>query len=189
MSYTQLGLSERYQIYELLKRHWSVGQMAQWMHRSKSTIYRELKRNRGQKGWRPVQAYNQAVLRRFGKSGPRLSGEAWQEAERLLRLDWSPEQISKRLCRECNVQISHEWIYQYIYRDKRHGGHLYQHLRQQKPYRRRLGKHDKRGYMQGTVSIEQRTKNADSRHWFGHWEGDTVIGKGQQGALLTLVER
>ena len=57
MAYTQLGLGERYQIYELLKRGFSVALIAEWMRRSRSTIYRELRRNRGGKGWRPLQAY------------------------------------------------------------------------------------------------------------------------------------
>lgn len=189
MGYTQLGLSERYQIYQLLKRCWSVAQIASWMRRDRSTIYRELRRNRGGKGWRPAQAHDQAMVRRFGKSGPRLTSEAWAEVERLLRLDWSPEQISRRLQHEGTVRISHEWIYQYVYRDKRHGGALYRHLRQKKTYRKRLGRHGRRGQMRGTVSIDERPKSAESRIWFGHWEGDTIVGKAQRGALLTLVER
>lgn len=189
MAYTQLGLGERYQIYELLKRGFSVALIAEWMRRSRSTIYRELKRNRGGKGWRPLQAYEMAQARRFGKTGPRLTQAAWAEVERLLREDWSPEQISRRMCYERNVRISHEWIYQYIYRDQRARGQLYRYLRQQKPRRKRLGIHGRRGHMRGTVSIEERPQQAESRYWFGHWEGDTVIGKGQRGALLTLVER
>ena len=49
MGYTQLGLAERYQIYVLLQRHWSVADITAWMRRSRSTIYRELKRNFGEK--------------------------------------------------------------------------------------------------------------------------------------------
>jgi len=189
MRYTQLGLSERYQIYELLKRGWSIGEVANWMRRSRSTIYRELRRNRGGKGWRPLQAWEMAVMRRLGKTGARLGSLVWQEVERLLREDWSPEQISQRFQLEGKVRISHEWIYQYVYRDQREGGDLYQHLRQQKPRRKRLGKYGRRSYLKNTRSIEQRPKGVDSRRWFGHWEGDTVVGKGQKGAILTLVER
>ena len=104
-------------------------------------------------------------------------------------MDWSPESISQRFRLERNVSISHEWIYQHVYRDKQEGGHLYQHLRQQKPRRRRYGKYGRRSYLVGTRSIEERPKSAESRRWFGHWEGDTMIGKGRQGGLLTLVER
>ena len=189
MRYTQLGLPERYQIYALLQAGWSIAQVARWMRRSRSTIYRELSRNRGGKGWRPAQAYELALSRRMGKTGARLDAAVWTEVERLIRDDWSPEQICRRFRHEDNVRISHEWIYQYVYRDKRAGGQLYGYLRQQKARRKRLGKYGRRSYLKDTRSIEQRPRQADSRIWFGHWEGDTVIGKGQQGALLTLVER
>lgn len=189
MGYTQLSLSERYQIYERLKRRWTVSQIAVWMRRSRSTIYRELKRNRGGNGWRPGQAHNMAVVRRFGKSGPRLTAQVWEEVERLLREGWSPEQISRRLRLEQHVRISHEWIYQYLYRDRRHGGQLYRYLRQRKPYRKRMGRHGARGRLRGTMSIEERPRQAETRIWFGHWEGDTVLGKAQRGAFVTLVER
>lgn len=189
MSYTQLGQAERYQIYALLQAGWRIAQIANWMRRSRSTIYRELKRNRGNKGWRPSQAYQMALARRMNKSGPRLGAAVWAEVERLLGEEWSPEQICCRFRAESNVQISHEWIYQYVYRDKRAGGQIYRYLRQQKPRRKRLGKYGRRRYLKDTRSIEQRPRQADSRRWFGHWEGDTVVGKGQAGAILTLVER
>lgn len=189
MGYTQLGLDERYQIYSLLQRGWSITRIAEWMRRSRTTIYRELKRNRGGTGWRPSQAWEMALARRLGKTGARLGPTVWQEVERLLRDDWSPQQIADRFRLENNVGISHEWIYRYVYRDQRHGGDLYRHLRRQKPRRKRLGKYGRRRYLKDTRSIEKRPKGADSRHCFGHWEGDTVIGKGQKGALLTLVER
>jgi len=53
----------------------------------------------------------------------------------LLEQGWSPEQISDRLKKEQKVCISHEWIYQYILKDKQAGGELYRHLRCKKKYR------------------------------------------------------
>lgn len=189
MGYTQLDLEERYQIFDWMLHGWRISRIAAALDRAPSTIYRELKRNRGQRGWRPLQGDRKAMARRLGKARPKFDAAVWTEVERLIRLEWSPEQISKRFRVECNVSISHEWIYQYIYRDKLLGGRLYCHLRQQKPRRRRFGKYGRRSYLVDTVSIEKRPKEADSRHRFGHWEGDTMIGKGSQGGLLTLVER
>lgn len=189
MSYAQLGLEERYQIYDRLRDGWKVSTIARSLNRSVSTVCREIRRNRGLRGYRPLQAHGKALARRLGKGRVRFTEAVWNEVDRLIGLDWSPELISKRFDLERNVTISHEWIYQHIYRDKRQGGRLYRHLRQQKPRRRRYGKYGRRSYLVGTRSIEDRPKSVESRHWFGHWEGDTMIGKGMKGGLLTLIER
>ena len=38
-------------------------------------------------------------------------------------------------------------------------------------------------------SIDERPAVVETREEFGHWEGDGIVGKGQQGHLITLVER
>jgi len=38
-------------------------------------------------------------------------------------------------------------------------------------------------------SIDERPAAVENREEFGHWEGDGIVGKGQQGHLITLVER
>ena len=86
---------------------------------------RELKRNRGKRGYRPQQAQELALERRQ-KAVPRITAEIWTIVERLLKQEWSPEQISGRLKKEQGIRISHEWIYQYILEDKQAGGDLYQ---------------------------------------------------------------
>ena len=48
--------------------------------------------------------------------------------EYLIRLDWSPEQISLWLKENKKIGISHEWIYQYILKDKSKAGELLTHL-------------------------------------------------------------
>jgi IS30 family transposase len=108
---------------------------------------------------------------------------------RLLRQDWSPEQISTWLWQETNVRISHEWIYQYILADKQDGGTLYKHLRCQKQRKKRYGNPSRRGHIPDRVCIEQRPAIVDTRSRFGDWEVDTVIGQHHQQALVTLVER
>ena len=60
--YTQLTREERYQIYILKKDNYSQAQIAELLGRDKSTISRELRRNRGLKGYRPKQAHNLAPL-------------------------------------------------------------------------------------------------------------------------------
>ncbi len=98
----------------------------------------------------------------------------------MIKRDWSPEEISGRLKKEDNGQVSHEWIYQYIWKDKANGGDLHEHLRAKSKYRKRYGSNDKRGKIKNRKSIEE---------CIGDWEGDTVIGKTTKVFLVTMVER
>lgn len=189
MSYTQLTQEERYQIYALKKAGHSQAEIARVIVRDPGTVSRELRRNRGLKGYRPRQAHDLALERRRDKVRPSLGAAIWHQVEALLREAWSPAQIAGRLWREQKVSISHEWIYQYVYADKRSGGDLYRYLRCQKVRRKRYGSYDRRGRIPNQVSIDERPAIVASKRRFGDWEGDTVIGKGHRGALVTLVER
>ena len=187
--YTQLTQEERYQIYILKKAEYSQTQIAELLERDKSTISRELRRNRGLKGYRPRQAHNLALRRRYDKAQPRIGNPVWQLVEALIRDEWSPEQIVGRVEMEQGVSISHEWIYQHVYTDKRSGGNLYRFLRCQKVRRKRYGLYSRRGTIPNQISIDERPAIVDAKRRFGDWEGDTVIGKSHRGALVTLVER
>jgi IS30 family transposase len=187
--YTQLTQEERYQIYILKKAGYNQTAIAELLERDKSTISRELRRNRGLKGYRPQQAHNLALARRYGKAQPRIGHRVWQLVAALIRDEWSPEQVVGRVEMEQGVSISHEWIYQYVYADKHSGGDLFRYLRCQKRRRKRYGSYDRRGCIPNQVSIDERPAIVDARRRFGDWEGDTVIGKGRRGALVTLVER
>ncbi len=117
--YTQLTQEERYQIYVLKKGGHNQTVIASLLGRDKSTISRELRRNRGLKGYRPQQAHKMALGRRHDKAQPRISESVWQHVEALLREQWSPEQVAGRIAMEQGISISHEWIYKYIYADRR----------------------------------------------------------------------
>ena len=107
----------------------------------------------------------------------------------MIEQDWSPEQISGRLKAEYSIHVSHERVYEYILADKRAGGELYKHLGCQKKHRKRYGSYDRRGKLPKRISIDARPEIVDQREPLGDWEIDTIIGKGQQNALLSLTER
>lgn len=110
--------------------------------------------------------------------------------KRYIEEDWSPEQIAGRMAKDGVIQLHHETIDQLILADKQAGGTLYTHLRhQQKPYRKRYGSVDKRVAIPNRVDIDQRPKAANQRERVGDWEGDTIIGKRHQGAIVTLDDR
>lgn len=191
MSYTRLTLDERYQIYGLLKSGMSVKKIAKEMDRSNATISRELKRNKGKRGYRPEQAHKKA-MKRFDTIPKhiKMTSDMIKRIEKLIREKWSPDQISGRLKRE-KIFISHERIYQHILEDKENGGDLHTHLRWQKKRRKRYGtkSDDERGQIKDRVSIEKRPKVVDEKKRVGDWEGDLVIGKNHKGGLVTLVDR
>jgi IS30 family transposase len=190
MNYTHLTQAERYQIAILSKAGHEQSEIAQVMNRHPSTIGRELRRNRGRRGYRPKQAHEFSQARmRACENGPRISEQTWALVEERLGELWSPEQICGRL-KACGLpSASHEAIYQRIYADKRNGGTLHRALRCQKARRKRYGGRERRGSIPNQVSIEQRPAIVDTLKRFGDWEGDLVIGAGQQQALVTLNER
>lgn len=189
MSYTQLTQEQRYQISALLKTEHTPTKIAAEIGVNKSTVSRELRRNRGKRGYRPKQAHRFAKQRRRKSAHNRISTEIWTQIDEKLRQDWSPEQVSGWLKRNTDTAVSHEWIYQHIYADKRSGGDLHKHLRCQKKRRKRAGNYDRRGKIPNQVSIEERPEIVDKRARLGDWEADTIIGAGKQGAIVTLVER
>lgn len=189
MSYHQLTEIERYQIHSLLEAGKSITKIGQILKRHKSTISRELQRNTGLRDYRPRQAQLLSLMRKRAHVQCRISDRLWSEVERLIRADWSPEQVAWRLYKEQGVCISHEWIYHYIYQDKAEGGDLYTHLRCQKRHKKRYGQYDKRGKIVDRRGIEERPLIVEKNTRPGDWEGDTVEGSRHQGYLLTLVER
>jgi len=187
--YTQLTQEQRYQIYALMKAEHSQAEIAEIVGVHKSTVSREVRPNRGLKGYRPQQAHRLAVQRRQAKVQPRITFEDWRLIERQLREDWSPELISLWLAVERHLAISHEWIYQHILQDKAQGGDLYRHLRCQKARKKRYGTYDRRGQLRNRVSIDARPAIVERRARLGDWELDTIIGKGHRQALVSLTER
>jgi IS30 family transposase len=187
--YKQLTQGQRYQIEALLKAGHKQVEVATILGVHKSTISRELARNRGLRGYRPKQAQRLSDNRKEEKAMPRITGQTWRWVEQLLREDWSPEQISCWLEMEKSVSVSHEWIYLYIYQDKSEGGDLHRHLRCQKPRRKRYGSNDRRGQIRDRVSIDERPEIVDHRSRIGDWEVDTVIGRPGGSVLVTLAER
>ena len=185
MNYKHLSQIERYQIYSLMKANQSITQIADQLGRHKSTISRELGRNEGRRGYRPKQACELALSRSQGSRNAR-EVEPWvkREADVLLDLQWSPEQIAGKL------PVSHETLYMHVYADKANGDKLWKNLRCQKQKRKRYASgQDRRGQIPNRRPLSERPGYVEDRKHVGHWEGDTVIGANHKQAIVTLVER
>jgi IS30 family transposase len=192
MSYHQLSQEERYNITGCLRSYVSQAALARAMGRSPSTISRELRRNRRPTGvYAASVAHSYAVARcHRSRRGSQFSDEQWNLVLSLIKIKWSPEQISNRLEANGVLSISHETIYRFLLKDKRKGGRLFQNLRHiSKRRRKRYGTKDSRGVLAGKRHISTRPPQIEDRSEFGHWEADTVIGSDRFHCLLTLVER
>lgn len=187
--YKHLISEQRYTISMMLQKGVQKKDIAAVIGVSPSTITREIKRNSGVRGkytWESAQS--NATYRKNRKPGNRTVKEAiWQEAKDLLTTGkWSPEQISGRLARE-GRHLSHETIYKKIRRDKADGGNLYKSCRHRLKHRHKsVGEtHIK---IPNRTSIHDRPKEADGKR-FGDLEMDTIVGKNNKGAIVTIVDR
>jgi IS30 family transposase len=193
MTYHQLTQEERYAITAQLVCGRSPAQIAKLLNRDRSTISRELRRNRTHHDdkYRAEKAHSYAVARRRRcRRRPQFSVEDMALVARLLRKKWSAEQIAGALRDEGRLRISHETIYRRIRWDKRVGGDLWRHTRILSKFgRKRYRSHDSRGVLPGKRSISERPIEVDRRTEIGHWEGDTVMGCDLRHCVLTLVER
>ena len=77
--YTQLTQEERYQIEALLKRGHHQSGIADALNRDKSTISREVRRNRGLRGYPPGQAQRLTLARREVSARPRIAPASSRE--------------------------------------------------------------------------------------------------------------
>ena len=193
--YRQLTEEDRIEIYAMKQAGKEQKDIAALLGVHPSTISRELSRNAGLRGYRPKQAQQKTLHRRFtARKAAKMTPETVGYIEGKLREEHSPEQIAERMKLDPGWQgptVSHERIYQHIWQDKAWGGVLYKHLRigGTKQRRKRRNSRDMRGTIKNRVGIQDRPKIVERKFRVGDWEGDTVVGKNHQGALVTLVDR
>lgn len=191
--YSHLTYKERCQIYALKTSGMSSLGIAHQLGRSKSTINNEIKRNSGKRGYRCDQAQRLSEERRqrASNTSSKMTSDCIAVVEdKLINEQWSPEQILGWMKRHLGYSVSHERIYQHIWRDKKQGGNLYKHLRHGgKRYHRRSSKNAGRGLIPCRVDIDERPKIVDNKERIGDWELDTIIGKNHNGAIVSMVDR
>ena len=196
MKYQQLALEERVLISCLSKQGFNPSEVARQIGRHRSTITRELARNRCDgidHCYRYSRAHRRTVARRRRPRRNRHYSERdFAIVRRFLRKDSSPEQIVGiiRRFKLMKRRMSHETIYQYIWRDKAVGGQLWRHQRQaSKRRRKRYNAYDSRGRLAGKRHISERPKIVETRRTRDHVEIDTVVSRVSKDCIVTIVER
>jgi IS30 family transposase len=167
-------------------------QIADRLGRHKSTISRELRRNRSRNGYWASAAQGKAERRRSQRPWtPKMRRpEVRRYVTERLRWRWSPDQIAGRAARDFpqdrRRHVSPPTIYTWIAAEQARGKPWQRYLR-------RLGRKrpewEKRGRLPTTVSIDGRPAIVDRRGRYGDWEGDTIVGAHRRGGAVTLVER
>ena len=192
--YKHISKIERLETGILLKRGYSVAEVANELGRHRSSIYRELKRNTVSGGYRPAKAQHKAYVRRkYSKYQAMRIIEDMKLREyletKLLVDDWSPEQIAGRLARESGLEkVSAPTIYKYI--RSAYGRSLEHQLQFAKQKRKK--KHQRKvTNLEDRVFIDKRPQAANARAQYGHWEGDFIVSGRAYGnaSLLVLHER
>lgn len=179
---------QRYAISLMLKEKKTQVAMAEAIGVNKSTISRELKRNSTNGKYHYTTAQELCEIRKERLRQPRkFNGEIRNRIDRKLREeDWSPEQIEGWSKLHGYAMVSKSRIYEYIHKDKEEGGDLWTHCRFKLKHRKKpVGKSTP---IKNRVGIEERPAEADGTR-FGDWEMDLIVGPGNKGAKLTLVER
>ena len=197
--YKRLSFEERVKIKLLLNEHFSSTQIAEKLGRDKSTITREI--NKYPKGKydahiATANAVGLASDKHYLKSKINLNPILKKYVYQCIQRKWSPELIcqilKKKNPNDQSMWLSHETIYLHIYRDapKYIKELLIQNLPQSRTYR---GNHNRgtnrKATIKDQVRIDKRPTEVNDRIVPGHWEGDLVLGKNQESAIGTLVER
>jgi len=194
---SHLTFYERQRIEHYLRIGWTVGNIASVLGRDHSVVSRELSRNVGQLQTYDAVSAQHYFERRINRKHKTKIGkcEALKEyVDARLYEKWSPEQIAGRLKEYPPPELygqtmCTESIYRYIY-DDRGAPWLFHQLRRRHPERRGHGKrHHRIAIIPDRISIHDRPAYINNRTEFGHWESDSVVGKGHSGGLSVQYER
>jgi IS30 family transposase len=193
MAYHQLTLSERAIISVCVERGIKKVEIARLLGRARSTVSRELARNRARRGGYSFQGAQRSLRNRRANARPRLLGHGQQRGDlvwRCLRKGWSPEQIVGRLKLDFDAKpVGFRTIYRWIDRLRRARDPILKQLPRCPRKRRYRGRRGQPQAIVGRVGIEHRPAEAQTRQVLGHWEGDTLMSSPGKPAIVTFVER
>ncbi|MDI3330247.1 MAG: IS30 family transposase [Micrococcus sp.] len=193
-----LDEAERVRIADLYREDTPIPDIARVLGRDRTTIWRELTRNRSEDGaYRPYSADRVATARRARPKDRKLTPDSRLRTyvQAKLELRWSPAQISNRLVidhpDEAGMRVCPETIYQQLYLQARGGlrREVAAALRTGRIRRRPSGQVRRPRFTDMPPLISDRPAEAADRAVPGHWEGDLIVGKDSGSAIATLVER
>jgi IS30 family transposase len=186
--YTQLGYGDIVKIEILLKMKMKQAEIAIRLRKNKSTISRCVKKYGDENGFDAEKVWREIKENRRKKnSHPRIMEKSLLEKYVLEKIKtyWTPEQIAGRWRQKTEQPLSHETIYQYIYKNQPQMVKLYFRRKGKKYQRKRAEKYQ----IMDRRMIDERPSEVENREILGHWEGDTIVGKNHRQGIVTNVER
>lgn len=198
--FSHLSLSDRRKIERWRHAKLSPDEMARRLGRHRSTIFRELRRNRFHDSEIPTLSGYWSIVAQGLCDGRRARRRKLvqypglrDQVERCLRSGWTPEQIAGRMRYEHAARrVCHETIYRHIYSEEGRRSELWRHLpsgrRRRRGYRLRKRPPPK---FAPELSILFRPDVIAHRKEFGHWECDLVLFRQKYGPanVTTMIER
>jgi len=194
--YSQIKKAERLEIAILLKKQYSLREIAKVLKRDHGTLSREIKRNLVRGIYDPLKANHKAYVRRkYAKyQGEKIASNNLLRTyvEERLKMFWSPEVISGRMKLEQHpFYVNKNTIYEWLYGS--YGQALCPYLYSQRYVpRKRHKKRTKKSLIPNRIGIEQRPGIVSLNKEYGHYEGDTMVsGKktASKTALSVIYER
>lgn len=190
--FKQISDAERHVIQKMLYSNNAKHQIAYSLERHHSSIYREIDRNKT-KGYQHSDAHNKAVKRRYvRKEKLATNGFLRLLVITLLQDKNSPEVIAhylkKHFPEDPSMKVSHEMIYQWIYKQK-DPSFCASLFTRRKKRQNRGNKYINRGVFVEKKNIRERPIEAEEKSDSGHLEGDLIVSAGQDAYVLTLADR
>ena len=189
-----MTFNERMCIFNLLYiQKQKASEIARNLHRSISTITRELKRGLDNGNYSPLLAeYEHLRMRKNQCPKLKIDTFTWNLIKPKLEIRWSPDEIAKWIKKEYPYKaMSGRTIYNYLHFHMR--GELkklaLKDLRHHGKQRKAMNTNEKRGKLKDITLIDERPVEVNARMVPGHWEGDLIIGKDHKSALCVIVER
>ncbi len=181
MTHTQLTTSEAALIHGYLISGLPISKISQLTNRSRPTIYRVKHWIDTGKSISDWSHHCHDMRHHRGRHRIQLSDTCLHHIKQFLSYGYSPDVIAHTQ----NIGCSTRSIYRLA-----QCGILSVPLLPWKGKRRKNHHSEKRGRLTGAVSIHERKHVfPDYASTFGHWEGDTIVGKGRHSCVITLVER
>ena len=186
MSHTHIGKSDWPCISRMLRRGYSIREIARTIGKDHSSLVRHVNEFGGRDDYDANEVRRRKRMIRIAAMDciRVIKGSLLRTIKKKLIDHKSPEQIAG-----VSGKVSASTIYRYL---KERAPDLKKHLRSRKgKYRRRRGtkKREKEREQAKKRRIDERPKVVERRGRIGDWEGDTLMGRDKRVRIVSFVDR